>query len=110
MKILITGTAGFIGYHLAKKLLERGDKVIGFDKFVKFTDVKNITQNRFFDFDILYLFVMIEVYMKNLTEIYRLYENDLKSLINGNKELLEIYKLYKTAISINKRYQVNIQC
>ena len=31
MKILITGTAGFIGFHLAKKLLERGDTVIGID-------------------------------------------------------------------------------
>ena len=31
MKILITGTAGFIGFHLAKKLLERGDTVVGID-------------------------------------------------------------------------------
>lgn len=31
MKILITGTAGFIGFALAKKLLERGDEVIGLD-------------------------------------------------------------------------------
>lgn len=31
MKILITGTAGFIGFHLAKKLLARGDEVIGID-------------------------------------------------------------------------------
>lgn len=31
MKILITGTAGFIGFHLAKALLERGDEVIGID-------------------------------------------------------------------------------
>ncbi len=31
MKILITGTAGFIGFTLAKKLLERGDEVIGLD-------------------------------------------------------------------------------
>ncbi len=30
-KILVTGTAGFIGYHLAKKLLERGDEVVGLD-------------------------------------------------------------------------------
>lgn len=26
MKILVTGTAGFIGYHLAKKLLQRAKK------------------------------------------------------------------------------------
>jgi UDP-glucose 4-epimerase len=31
MKILVTGSAGFIGYHLSKKLIERGDTVIGAD-------------------------------------------------------------------------------
>ena len=31
MKILVTGTAGFIGFHLAKRLLERGDEVVGID-------------------------------------------------------------------------------
>jgi len=39
MKILITGTAGFIGYHLAKKLLERGDEVIGIDNINDYYDV-----------------------------------------------------------------------
>lgn len=31
MKILITGSAGFIGSHLCKRLLERGDEVVGID-------------------------------------------------------------------------------
>ena len=31
MKILVTGTAGFIGFHLAKRLLEIGDEVVGLD-------------------------------------------------------------------------------
>ena len=31
MKVLITGTAGFIGFHLANKLIARGDEVIGLD-------------------------------------------------------------------------------
>lgn len=31
MRILVTGTAGFIGFHTAKKLIERGDEVVGFD-------------------------------------------------------------------------------
>lgn len=39
MKILVTGTAGFIGYHLAKKLLERGDEVIGLDNINDYYDV-----------------------------------------------------------------------
>jgi UDP-glucuronate 4-epimerase len=39
MKILITGTAGFIGFHLAKKLLERGDTVVGIDNINDYYDV-----------------------------------------------------------------------
>lgn len=39
MKILITGTAGFIGFHLAKKLLERGDEVVGIDNINDYYDV-----------------------------------------------------------------------
>ena len=39
MKILVTGTAGFIGFHLAKKLLERGDTVVGIDNINDYYDV-----------------------------------------------------------------------
>ncbi|MBC6716614.1 NAD-dependent epimerase [Aurantimonas sp. DM33-3] len=31
MTILVTGNAGFIGFHVARRLLERGDDVVGFD-------------------------------------------------------------------------------
>lgn len=31
MRILVTGNAGFIGFHTAKRLLERGDEVVGVD-------------------------------------------------------------------------------
>lgn len=33
MKILLTGAAGFIGHHVAKRLLKRGDTVFGIDNF-----------------------------------------------------------------------------
>ena len=38
MKILITGTAGFIGFHLAKSLALRGDKVVGVDSINDYYD------------------------------------------------------------------------
>ena len=39
MKILVTGTAGFIGFHLANHLLERGDEVVGLDNINNYYDV-----------------------------------------------------------------------
>ena len=38
-KIFITGTAGFIGFHLAQNLLDRGHDVIGFDGITDYYDV-----------------------------------------------------------------------
>lgn len=38
MNILLTGSAGFIGFHTARHLLERGDTVIGFDNFNEYYD------------------------------------------------------------------------
>ena len=40
MKILITGTAGFIGSFLAKRLLARGDEVVGLDCINDYYDVR----------------------------------------------------------------------
>ncbi len=39
MKVLITGTAGFIGFHLAQKLTDRGDEVFGIDSINDYYDV-----------------------------------------------------------------------
>jgi UDP-glucuronate 4-epimerase len=38
MKVLVTGNAGFIGFHTAKRLLERGDAVVGFDVISDYYD------------------------------------------------------------------------
>lgn len=40
MKILLTGAAGFIGMHLALRLLERGDTVVGIDNLNDYYDVR----------------------------------------------------------------------
>jgi len=38
-KVLITGVAGFIGFHLGKRLLARGDEVLGLDNLNNYYDV-----------------------------------------------------------------------
>lgn len=45
MKVLVTGVAGFIGKHVAKRLLERGDEVVGIDNLNDYYDV-NLKQAR----------------------------------------------------------------
>lgn len=58
MKILITGAAGFIGFHLSKKLLEQSHQVIGIDNLNNYYDPKLkesrleiLSQNDNFKFD-----------------------------------------------------------
>ena len=40
MRILVTGAAGFIGYHTAEALLARGDEVLGLDNLSDYYDVR----------------------------------------------------------------------
>lgn len=57
MRILLTGAAGFIGYHTAQFLLDRGDKVMGFDNLNAYYDptlkearLKNLKEKKGFTF------------------------------------------------------------
>jgi UDP-glucuronate 4-epimerase len=57
MSILVTGAAGFIGSHVAKALLARGERVIGIDNFsdyydpvLKFARLKPLREERGFTF------------------------------------------------------------
>ena len=40
MKILVTGSAGFIGFHLCRRLLQDGHRVAGVDAMVPYYDVR----------------------------------------------------------------------
>ena len=40
MKVVVTGVAGFIGYHVAKKLILNNYNVIGIDNINNYYDVK----------------------------------------------------------------------
>jgi UDP-glucuronate 4-epimerase len=39
LRVLVTGAAGFIGFHVAARLLARGDAVVGFDNVNDYYDV-----------------------------------------------------------------------
>ena len=39
MRVLVTGSAGFIGFHVARRLLARGDEVVGVDNLNDYYDV-----------------------------------------------------------------------
>ena len=57
MTILVTGAAGFIGFHVCKKLIHKGHEVVGFDNLNTYYDIKlkearlsileKISQNQF---------------------------------------------------------------
>jgi UDP-glucuronate 4-epimerase len=40
LKVLVTGAAGFIGYHVCRRLLDRGDDVVGVDNVNDYYDLK----------------------------------------------------------------------
>ena len=45
MKILVTGTAGFIGFHLTKRLLDEDHEVVGVDSINPYYDI-NLKKER----------------------------------------------------------------
>jgi len=64
-KILVTGAAGFIGFHITKTLLENGDEVIGIDNINDYYDV-NLKYSRLIESGI-----SIDSGNKDSTEIYQ---------------------------------------
>jgi UDP-glucuronate 4-epimerase len=62
--VLVTGTAGFIGYHLAERLLGEGHKVIGIDSVTDYYDPKmKIRRNK-----VLQAYPKYNFYRKNLAD------------------------------------------
>ena len=68
MKIIITGTAGFIGFHLAKKLLMQGHSVLGIDGMTDYYDV-NLKIQRHQILDEYNLFKKQELMLDNYVDL-----------------------------------------
>jgi UDP-glucuronate 4-epimerase len=73
MKILVTGTAGFIGSALALRLLERGDEIIGIDNLNDYYDV-NLKKARLARLENLPGFSDLRMDLEDLDAISRAFE------------------------------------
>lgn len=73
MKVLITGAAGFVGFHSAKKILDLGHDVIGIDNINEYYDV-NLKFGRLDELNTRENFRFLKVDLADRNEIAKLFE------------------------------------
>ncbi len=90
MKVFITGTAGFIGFHLAKVLLENNHQVHGYDGITEYYDI-NLKERRH--------------------EILENYSNFSKTIgmLENNNLLMESTKLFKPDVIVHLAAQAGVR-
>lgn len=89
-RILVTGSAGFIGYHLSKQLIKEGHEVIGIDNLNDYYDV-NLKHNRLSKIKNEELFTFIEID------------------ISDKEKLKDIFQEYKPNIVVNLAAQAGVR-
>jgi UDP-glucuronate 4-epimerase len=72
--ILITGAAGFVGFHLSKRLLEKGVRIIGFDNLNDYYDV-NLKKDRLNILKQYKEFLFIKGDLANKEELEKVFQN-----------------------------------
>ena len=81
-KILVTGAAGFIGFHTSRKLLKRGDEVIGLDNLVPYYSVQ-LKRDRLALLQQESLFTFVEAGLEDRGAVDRVFEeHGFDSVIN----------------------------
>ena len=91
--ILVTGSAGFIGFHLSKKLIKNGNKVIGIDNLNAYYDIK-LKEKR--------LSILNQSAFNNNWQFFK---NDLLDI----NALLQIFNEYKPEIVVNLAAQAGVR-
>ena len=74
-KVLVTGAAGFIGFHLSKRLIERGDQVVGIDNVNDYYDV-NLKRARLAQLEGRPGFRFVKMSLEEREELLRLFEEE----------------------------------
>tara|TARA_Y100001978_G_C23669185_1_gene422799 strand:+ start:295 stop:1317 length:1023 start_codon:yes stop_codon:yes gene_type:complete len=95
MKILVTGAAGFIGFHLCYKLLEKNNSVVGIDNFNDYYDpsLKHARKNELDKF----------AFKKGLN--FDLLDGD----ISNSSDLNRIFSHYKPEVVVNLAAQAGVR-
>ena len=90
MKILITGSCGFIGFNISKYLLDKGFKIIGIDNLNDYYDVK--------------------IKIERLREIKKYKNFKFNKLdISNNKQLKKVFVKNKIDVVINLAAQAGVR-
>lgn len=84
MSILVTGVAGFIGFHTAKTLMERGDRVVGVDNVNDYYDVE-LKRARLAELDTMPNFDFARIDIAEREQVF--------ALVAANKDLTGIIHL-----------------
>ena len=93
MKVLVTGAAGFIGFHLTLALLERGDEVVGVDNLNDYYDPQ-LKQDRL---DVIYGHVKADAF------------TFLKEDIADRETMAELFSAYSFDVVVNLAAQAGVR-
>jgi len=95
MRVLVTGIAGFIGFHLARRLVSSGIELIGVDNMNAYYDV-TLKEKR------LSLLLAEGAKQGNVPSVHRINLEDSENLYN-------IFRLYKPTIVVNLAAQAGVR-
>jgi UDP-glucuronate 4-epimerase len=105
MKVLITGTAGFIGFHLAELLLKQGHEVLGLDNINDYYDVNlKLDRLKFSGFQTNEL-----EYGKKITSKTHTYLSFVKLELGDKENILKVFKEFGPEIVINLAAQAGVR-